>query len=68
MMVERDMELSKKYEVSELAIEFVEWKDGKYAYTIVDYTSEDIERIESEIREVWTKMNDISFWRELLKK
>lgn len=67
-MFERDAELSRKYEVSDLAIEFVEGKDGKYAYISVDYTPEDIERVENEIRETWSKMNDMEFWRNLLKK
>jgi RecB family exonuclease len=68
IMFDRDTELSRKYEVSDLAIEFVEWKDGKYAYISVDYTPEDIERVENEIREVWSKMNDMEFWRSLLRK
>jgi hypothetical protein len=68
IMFDLDRELSSKYETHELAVEFVEWKDGKYAYVSVDYTPEDIERVESEIRGVWAQMNDIEFWRNLLKK
>ena len=53
IMFDRDRELSARYEIHELAIEFVEGKDGKYAYIPVDYTPEDVERVETEIREVW---------------
>ena len=68
IMFDLDAELMKKYEVSDLAIEFVEGKDGKYAHIAVDYTPEDVEGVKALIAEVWGKMNDMEFWRNLLKK
>ena len=63
-----DYETNSKYEVSALAIDFVEWKDWKYKYVEVDFSNEDFENFKNELIESWTKIKNIDFWKELLKK
>lgn len=67
-MFDLDRKLSYEFDAASLAIEFVEGKDGKYASVDVDFTPEDIERVKDEIRDAWGKINDMEFWRNLLKK
>ncbi|MDD2566277.1 MAG: ATP-dependent DNA helicase [Candidatus Gracilibacteria bacterium] len=66
IMFDLDINLNQKYDLKGLAIEYVEGKDGKYSFVNVDYTDEDIERVKDEIKEVWTKINDLEFWRRLI--
>lgn len=65
-MFENCSELNSKFNVWELALDFVEWKNGDFAYTRVDYTQEDFEEFKQELCDAWQKINDIEFWRELL--
>ncbi|MDD2487211.1 MAG: ATP-dependent DNA helicase [Candidatus Gracilibacteria bacterium] len=67
IMFDLDKDLSKKYEVGSLAIEFVEGRDQKYPFIILDFNSLDIERVKQEIIEAWQKINDIGFWKDILK-
>ena len=66
-MFSLDSKLSSKYQVESLAIEFVEWKNWKYSTVYLDYTEEDIEILKNEIIESWKKINDINFWKDILK-
>ena len=68
LLCEMDYETNSKYEVSALAIDFVEWKDWKYKYVEVDFSNEDFENFKNELIESWTKIKNIDFWKELLKK
>ncbi|EKE26018.1 MAG: hypothetical protein ACD_4C00467G0002 [uncultured bacterium (gcode 4)] len=67
LMFSLDSKLSSKYQVESLAIEFVEWKNWKYSTVYLDYTEEDIEILKNEIIESWKKINDINFWKDILK-
>lgn len=67
IMFDLDKDLSKKYNVSWLALEFVEWKDGKYPFVLADFYQEDIQKVQEEIKDCWQKINDIEFWKEILK-
>jgi len=67
LLAELDREFSSKFSVEELAIDFVEWKDGKYKYVPVSYTPEEYEAFKTELKDAWNKIQDIDFWKELLK-
>lgn len=67
-MVEHCAELQNTLRVSELALDFVEGKDGKYSYTSVDFSEDEYENFKNELRDAWRKISDIEFWREVLKK
>ncbi len=68
LLCELDSELSSQFEVSSLIIDFVEWKDGIYKTIEVEYTPEEFQEFQETIREVWEKINDRDFWKEILKK
>ncbi|MDD2516150.1 MAG: ATP-dependent DNA helicase [Candidatus Gracilibacteria bacterium] len=68
LLAENCSEFNKKYEISELCLEFVEGKDGKYSSIIVDYSEEELENLKQEIRVSREKINDMEFWREILEK
>jgi hypothetical protein len=44
-MFDLDPNLSSKYNVSSLAIEFVEGKDGRYPSVNVEWTQDDIDKV-----------------------
>ncbi len=68
LLAENDADFSTHYSVWELALDFVEGKDGQYAYTPVDYSPEDFEEFKVLIKDSWEKIQDINFWKELLGK
>lgn len=68
LMVEHCAELQNTLRVSELALDFVEGKDGKYSYTSVDFSEDEYENFKNELRDAWRKISDIEFWREVLQK
>ena len=68
LLCEMDKEFNSKYEVWNLAIDFVEWKDSKYKYLEVEYTPEEYEEFKNELKNAWEKISDINFWKDLLKK
>ncbi len=66
IMFDLDSNLTSRFDSKELVIEFVEWRDWKYPKINIPYVTDDIERVKAEIKESWDKINDISFWRELI--
>jgi hypothetical protein len=68
LLCETDFEFSSKFDVGNLAIDFVEWKDGIYKQVEVDYNSEEYEDFKKELREAWKKINDMEFWKNILNK
>jgi hypothetical protein len=68
LMFENCSELNSNYEVGELALDFVEWKNWEYKYVWVDYNREDFEEFKILLKDSWEKINDINFWKEILKK
>lgn len=68
LMFELDFSLSSKYQISSLALDFVEWREWIYKFIEVDYENEDLENLKLEILDSWKKINDLDFWREKLKK
>lgn len=68
LLCEVDFEFSSKFDVWKLALDFVEWKDWEYKLIEVEYNEEEYEYFKNELREAWKQINDINFWKELLKK
>jgi hypothetical protein len=68
LMFENNSELNTKYNIWELALDFVEGKNNEYKYSIVDYTNEEYEEFKEELKEVWGKISDVEFWKTLLTK
>lgn len=67
LMFENNSELNSKYNIWELALDFVEGKNGEYKYSVVDYTHEEYEKFKNELKEARSKICNIDFWREELK-
>jgi hypothetical protein len=67
LMCEQDRDFRNNYWNISLAIDFVEWKNWKYKYLEIDYTSEDFEEFKTLVKDTWKQINDINFWREELK-
>lgn len=68
LMFELDNSLSPKYDISGLALDFVEWRDWVYKYVEVDYENDDLESLKREIVDSWSKITNLDFWREILLK
>lgn len=67
LLCESDFEFNSKFDISSLAIDFVEWKDGIYKFVEVEYTPEEYEEFKEELRTSREKINDLEFWKEMLK-
>ena len=68
LLCEVDFEFNSKFEVWKLALDFVEWKDWVYKLVEVEYSEDEYEYFKNELRESREKINNIDFWKELLKK
>ena len=66
LLWENDPEFNSKFNISELALDFVEWKEGKYQYLPINIEQEDYENFKELVKESWKKINDIDFWKKLL--
>jgi len=67
LLAENDSDFYTKYNIEELALDFVEWKNWKYKYQAIEINEEDYENFKELLKESRTKINDINFWREVLK-
>lgn len=68
LMFELDSSLCSKFDISWLALDFVEWRDWIYKYVEIDYTSDDLEDLKNEMTDSRAKIIDLNFWREVLRK
>jgi len=66
LLCENDPEINNKYNISWLAIDFVEWKNWKYEYVELDCSNEEYESFKEELRNRWENMKDINFWKNIL--
>lgn len=66
LLCENDAELSRLYDVSEFALDFVEGKDEKYNYQPIEIEGDDYEDFKKLVQDVWEKMHDIEYWKEVL--
>lgn len=67
LLCEVDFEFKSKFEVWSLAIDFVEWKDWIYKYVEVDFSDEEYKEFKEELLQSRKKINDIEFWKNILK-
>jgi len=67
LMFDNTPELNKKYNLTELWLDFVEWKKGEYKYLNVDYNEEEYNYFLDELKYSWEKINDLEFWKNELK-
>lgn len=68
LLCEVDFEFSSKFDVWSIAIDFVEWKDGEYKLVQVEFSDEEYEDFKNIVREVWEKINDLKFWKDLFNE
>ncbi len=62
-----DTDFTSKYDISALALDFVEWRDWNYKYIEVPYTNEDYDFFLNELTTSWEKISNIEYWKEILK-
>lgn len=68
LLAENDIEFHSKYNISELALDFVEWKNSEYKYVSVNCEQEDFEEFKILVKESFSKINNLDFWKEVLGK
>lgn len=68
LLTENDKDFYSKYNISEIALDFVEWKNWEYKYIPVDFNQEDYENFKVLVKETRNKINDLEFWRDILIK
>ncbi len=66
LLAENDKEFYSKYNISEIALDFVEWKNGEYKYVAISFEEEDYEEFKILIKDSWEKINSLDFWKEVL--
>jgi hypothetical protein len=68
LLCEIDFEFNSKFEVWNLALDFVEWKDWNYKLVEIEYSDEEYEFFKSEIKDARDKINNPEFWKSILNK
>jgi len=68
LLAENDKEFHSKFNITELALDFVEWKNWEYKYVPVSFEQEDYEEFKKLVKDSRVKIVDIDFWREVLGK
>lgn len=68
LMAETSLELNSKFQVWELALDFVEGKKWEYAYVRVDFTLDDFHHFKQELITARSQISSIDFWKEILEK
>jgi hypothetical protein len=66
LLSENDPEFSSKFNVTELALDFVEWKNWEYKYVAIIPENDDYEDFKELVKDSWEKINSLEFWREIL--
>ena len=68
LLAEHDREFHSRYNITELALDFVEWKNSEYKYLPVSFEQEDYENFKLLVKDSWEKINNLEFWRKILDK
>lgn len=68
LLAENDSEFNSNYNIKEVALDFVEWKNDQYKYLVIELNNEDFENFKILLKDSREKINNINFWKELLKK
>ena len=66
LLSENDREFSSKYNVVELALDFVEWKNWEYKYVWIIPENDDYEEFKILVKDSWEKINSLEFWKKIL--
>ena len=67
LLFENDFELSSHYSLWSLELDFCEGKKGNYKRVEVEFSDEEYEDFKRLVKETYTKMTDIEFWKEYLR-
>ncbi len=67
LLAENDPEFSSKFNITELWLDFVEWKNWEYKYQPVSIDSWDYEEFKELVKDSWEKINSLEFWEEVLR-
>jgi DNA helicase II / ATP-dependent DNA helicase PcrA len=68
LLAENDSEFMSEYTIWELALDFVEGKDGKYSYMPVEIDEQDFTEFQDLVKDSWEKIHSLDFWKEVLGK
>ena len=68
LLADHDTEFCDACEIAELALDFVEWKDGQYKYLAIHIDQQDYAEFKELVKHSWEQMNNMNFWREVLGK
>ena len=68
LLAENDSEFSAQFNISELALDFVEWKNWEYKYVWIIADEEDYTEFKDLVTDSWEKINSLEYWEEVLKK
>ncbi len=66
LLAESDPEFRSKYNIVELALDFVEWRNWKYKYLQISIDKNDYEDFKELVRDSWQKINSLDFWKDVL--
>ena len=66
LLAENDPEFNSRFNVTELVLDFVEWKNWEYKYVWIIPENEDYEEFKILVKDSWDKINSLDFWREVL--
>ncbi len=66
LLAENDREFNSKFNVVELALDFVEWKNWEYKYVAISPEQDDYEEFKKLVKDSWGKINSLEFWEEVL--
>jgi hypothetical protein len=66
LLFDNDAELSSQYNLCELELDFCEWKKWNYKRVSVDISEDEYKEFQELVKETYSKMIDIGFWREFL--
>jgi len=66
LLAENDPEFNSKFNIVELALDFVEWKNWEYKYLWLVPEKDDYEEFKTLVKDSWEKINSLDFWREVL--
>ncbi len=67
LLAENDPEFSSKFNVTELALDFVEWKNWEYKYVAIIPENDDYKEFKDLVKDSWEKINNLEFWEEVLR-
>ncbi len=67
LLCELDRDFDSKFEINNLILDFVEWKDWNYRTVVVDYTKEDYEEFKNLVKDSWEKISNLDFWKKVLE-